>query len=124
MKIGHKAAAIAGLLFATAPAGAQGFTSGQSVYATPSGASNGWYSGCVVQDGRSNNSYQVECAGTVWWVSADNIRTTPPEAMPDPMSPGRTLTPTITPSHPPVASARQAGGTRTAAARAPAAAAR
>jgi hypothetical protein len=39
---------------------AQVFRTGQQVYATPTGASNGWYSGCIVQDGRNNRSYQVQ----------------------------------------------------------------
>jgi hypothetical protein len=99
MKNGFRALALTSMFFAATAADAQSFRSGQNVYATPSGASNNWYSGCVVKDGRSNNSYQVECAGTVWWVSADNIRTSPPQAVPDPMRPGHILTPTITPSH-------------------------
>jgi hypothetical protein len=107
MKLVYWALASVSSVLAASSADAQSFTTGQTVYATPSGASNGWYSGCVVKDGRSNRSYQVECGGTVWWITAENIRTTPPEAMPDPMSPGRTLRPVITPSHPPAAAAAQ-----------------
>jgi hypothetical protein len=89
---------LAGLLGALSAAGAQSYTTGQKVFANPSGASNNWYSGCVVGAGRSNNSYQVECGGTLWWITADNIRLTAPAPGPDPMRPGQTLTPVITPS--------------------------
>lgn len=75
---------------------AQTYTTGQVVYATPSGASNDWHSGCTVGTGRSNNSYQVACDGTTWWVSADHIRSSAPTPEPDPMRPGKMLTPVIT----------------------------
>ena len=76
---------------------AQSYATGQVVYATPSGASNDWHSGCTIGSGRSNSSYQVACDGTTWWVSADHIRTSPPTPQPDPMHPGQMLTPVITP---------------------------
>lgn len=104
-------------LQASTAAHAQSFETGQSVYATPSGASNGWYSGCIVGAGRSNNSYQVECAGTVWWISAEHIRTTPPQPEPDPMRPGQIQTPVITPSHPAAAAATPRRATATPVAR-------
>jgi hypothetical protein len=84
---------------------AQGFQTGQQVYATPSGATNDWYSGCVVQDGRSNSSYQVKCAGTTYWITAANISVTAPQPRPDPMRPGQMSIPRVTASAapPPVA---------------------
>jgi hypothetical protein len=100
MKFQYPTLVFTGLLLWPAAGFAQSFTTGQTVYASPSGATNGWYSGCIVKDGRSNNSYQVECAGTVWWITAADIRTTPPEPGPDPMRPGHMLIPIITPSHP------------------------
>jgi len=78
----------------------QTYVTGQSVFASPSGASNDWYSGCIVGAGRSNSSYQVECGGTTYWISGEHISTRAPEPAPDPMSPGRMVTPVITPSHP------------------------
>ncbi|MDB5432367.1 MAG: hypothetical protein JWP35_3483 [Caulobacter sp.] len=85
--------------FLAGAAWAQEYATGQSVYASPSGAVNDWYSGCIVGAGRSNSSYQVECAGETYWISSDHIRTSPPQPAPDPMRPGQMLTPTITPSH-------------------------
>ena len=75
---------------------AQSYVTGQVVYASPSGASNDWHSDCTIGTGRSNNSYQVACDGTTWWVSADHIRTSAPVPEPDPMRPGQMLTPVIT----------------------------
>lgn len=108
-------AIVLGALFIAADSAlAETFTTGQVVFASPSGASNNWYSGCIVGSGRSNRSYQVECAGTTWWISGDNISTRPPAPVPDPMHPGQTLTPVITPSH--VAKAAAQGPPRGAAA--------
>ena len=88
----------AGLLIGCGAAHAQGqvFHTGDTVYAAPE-APDDWDGNCVVKEGRSNRSYQVECSGTVWWVSADRIRTTPPSAHPDPMRPGQMIVPTIKP---------------------------
>jgi hypothetical protein len=103
-------------VFSAAGLHAEAFTTGQVVYASPTGASNDWHSGCTVAEGRSNNSYQVSCDGTTWWINRDHIRTTAPVAAPDPMHPGQMLVPVITPP-----SARGAGAAETApAARKPA----
>jgi hypothetical protein len=115
--------AAAALLSLAGAADAQTYTTGQHVFATPSGASNNWYSGCVVGAGRSNSSYQVECAGTTWWISSDHIRLTAPTATPDPTRPGQTLVPVVTPSAPAAQTAPAAAApARVAQAQAPAAA--
>jgi hypothetical protein len=99
------ASGLAALFAASPPAEAQTYATGQAVFASPSGAINDWYSGCIVKEGRSNDSYQVECGGTVYWISSAHISTSPPAASPDPMSPGRMQTPVVTPSHPGAAAA-------------------
>ncbi|GJG84837.1 hypothetical protein tb265_00180 [Gemmatimonadetes bacterium T265] len=99
------AAALLPLLVAARAAHGQTFSTGQVVYAAPSTPSY-WYSGCVVGAGRSNASYQVACAGTTFWVTGDHIRTSAPPPYPDPMRPGQTITPVITPSNVPAAAAQ------------------
>ena len=70
-------------------ASAQSFSVGDSVYASPSGSSRDWHSGCVVKASGSNGFYLVECDGTAQWISRDAVRSSPPTTMPDPMRPGQ-----------------------------------
>ena len=98
MRYWNRAVLIATLALIASPALAQKFSTGQTVYATPSGAINGWFSGCVIGNGRNNRSYQVDCGSEMQWVSEGNISATPPVPKPNPDNPGAMVEPTVTPA--------------------------